>query len=434
MNAPLQAGLTGRAPAPPEKPFLFTLARSSLPTLLLFGCALIQHVYAAVYSWETPIWHPRNELAHYDFIDSLSKGHWPKPGASISDETFNLTLAHFQWKSPDDFDGTKEGMGVEGLSYENHQPPVYYAVMAVPNALLRIANVAPATRVRLLRLFQNGVVGLGLLLVFPIFSSLHRSLGISRVAGGLIACWMATTNCVRYASLGNDSFAVFACNLVFLFCALWFEKKQTFWAVAAALTTSLAMLVKFTNGLVLPVYAATWFTLLIGARRRPGKKDIFLLLLPLLPVLLYMGFNMFACGEPMRTSATKDSFEHLIPGIAGTPEFVHRLMNDAFCLTQFHILFPPWGLLLAVACLSASVLLSIYRIVTNRDRKASLLLLGCCLLVAGLLAAAALLNHFRPGVRWEAFRHYAGVQLACWWALLGGIWGCFGREKIGGNP
>lgn len=404
-----------------------TLDDISTPLLFLALVAVL--VGNAVFSWHLPIWQPRNELAHYDFIDALSRGHWPAPGKAIGDDVFAATVKLFKWKRPPLFDGTRESMGVEGLSYESHQPPVYYLIMALPHAALRATGCPIAYRIRLLRLLQSCLVAAGIVLVFPIFASLRRSFGIEMMWGGIIACWMGLVNGVRYSSLGNDALSILACNLFLLFCALWHEKRNPRLGVAAGAAAAVAILTKYTNGLVLPVFAVVWLVQLFRDHPRPTRKEIAILLIPAMPVLAYLAFNAAVYGDPMRTGATKESFAHLVKGMSNSGTFLRILIADACCLTQFKILFPSWGYRLLGGLLLLSATLSLYRAIAGIDRARSLLNLACCILLAATLGSALALNAFRPGVRWEGFRHYAGLQLVFWWALLAGLPRCRAPAK-----
>ena len=127
--------------------------------LEMWLAALLAATFAGNIAWtlEQPIWSPRDEIAHFDYVEKLSVGRLPLPDEPISDSTFAMCL-EFSWARPADFDGTRPSMGLAGTSYEAWQPPLYYALLTPPNLLLESLGANPRLRITVLRLFQTGDV------------------------------------------------------------------------------------------------------------------------------------------------------------------------------------------------------------------------------------------------------------------------------------
>ena len=121
-------------------------ARLARPTLALI--VLVYLALASLYAVRVPIWNAPDEPAHYNFIRSIAVDHrLPilEPGAYDQARLGQLTSEHF----PAD-------QSVIGLSYESHQPPLYYLV-ATPVLLAR-ASADPRAQGVALR-FVTVIIG-----------------------------------------------------------------------------------------------------------------------------------------------------------------------------------------------------------------------------------------------------------------------------------
>lgn len=420
-----------------------------------------------------PVWAPRNELAHYDYIARIAAGSLPHAGDRISSDTFRMTMeSGFRWKTPAGFDGTRESMGIEGRSYEAQQPPLYYAALAVPERAMQLADVAPHVRIPALRIFQGIVVFAGAALAILLFRELSLLTGISATSGWLFAALLALLNATRFATLGNDAFGLFFGNLMFWADFRAIRTRRLGPAVFGALACSAAMLTKYTSAALLPVHSVLLLALAIevrrsaeAARRDPAdtrdpsdeKDDIdsplaatdrirhpakpgqspplalftLALLLPFLLVIPWVLYRLATGGDWLGgAGVTQGMFRGRAGEIRGAARFLYSLVLDALRLQHAGVEWPVriWQIAAAMFALNAAFAIrSLLRARTapapcarpSRDAASSpgthvgapavLLLFSSISLT--ILAVALWLNTRAPGFWWNAFRHYIALQL-----------------------
>lgn len=376
------------------------------------------------------IWSPRDEIAHFDYIEQLSSGHWPQAGEMISDRTFAMCLHDFDWPRPDDFDGTRGTMSVFAFSYEAWQPPLYYALMVLPNRALDWLDVSPTTRLVTLRLLTLGFVYAGLLMVVALFYELGKLGAVGREVGWLVALALAVTNLQHYFSLGND-------NLAPLFGATFFwlharhhrlgESRCLWWA---AFVTGLGIWCKFSNGLLLVVHVV--LCLLrprAGALESTWRSRLATLVIPLGMAIALLTLNHFRFGEVLNISTTEERFAPRTVSTDYSPLFLTFLVHDSLLLiwkngARFVAAHPRtlawwWGFAATLAVNALLVLVCRLRGKWTARQGVVLLAVG---ITAMVVAAAAILNLKRPSVYWYNFRHFFAYAVPWFTAIsLSGI-------------
>ncbi len=392
-----------------------TLVEPVLKLAALAACASAW-VASAALAWKAPVWGPRNELAHFDYIESVSRGALPRSGGLIAESTFQITIEGFEWKRPAGFDGSRESMGAEGRSYEAQQPPLYYALMAAPNLALRVGGAPPLLRVRLLRLCQIALVAGGALLAVALFRELSLLFGISALNGYLLAAWLALINGARFTTLGNDSLSLLLCNLVLWLDARAWRTGRAGFAALAGGAAGAAFLCKYTNGLIFLVH----ITMTFGAwreKRWPRLQFLGALFLPFVIALAWAAFSLARSGGAPDFLATQALFEGQTGSVRGGWRFLRILILDSLRLGHAGVAAPVSAPRYVIAMIALNGLLSAARFARERRPNWNAALFASSLFAALLLGVAAALNANYPGVWWSAFRHFGGYQ-AIWFTAI----------------
>ena len=390
-------------------------------TSLLMGMVVLVPlvmVLNLVAAWRAPVWSPRNELAHYDFIDQIGRLRLPRPGDPISDYTYRITTGGFTWKKPSGFDGSRESMGIEGLSYEVHQPPLYYTLMAIPNIWLKSRGEVPAVQIRLLRCVQVLVAGLGFLLLIPIFRELSVLGGFSTAYGVIAAVGMMLCNVGTYTTLGNDSFSALFCNLAVLFHLRYWRRGAIAELAGASFAVAGALLVKHTNGLMLPLHLVSAASFALSRHDGAARKPLLIGAIPVFLLAISLVFNRLYFGRFLPLDVTEQYFENVVTPTRGAWRLVRTLVLDSLTLRHLHFQWPPWAARYLLAMLALNTLLSGYRVLWLRARGGEVIVLICCLMSLSVIGSALFLNTYKPGVWWSAFRHFYGYQVFWWIALF----------------
>jgi len=380
-----------------------------LRTYLLFLLAVI-FVLNVMYTVRKPIWNPRNELAHYDHIDRFSSGRVPRLNDDISDYSYEVTLEHFSWNTPEGFDGSRASMGIEGKSYEAHQPFLYYSLLAPPNALLKYLAVSPPTQITILRVIQLLFVQAGILLLIPIFKEIHRIAGVKSIYGYLMALGMAFSNIGSYHSLGNDNLSLLICNAAVYFCLVSWRRGAFAWRILAGLTAGAAFLVKYTNGLILIIHVILWALLFVGRKESRERRNILPFSLPFLMIAAYLLINQLLYSDTLRTSVTESYFGSVMLPTPGVVRFLKGMIVNSFSLIHLGIITPGSVMWIVLFMVVLNTVVCGWRSFVGKGAY-DLLVFVAGIMACLVILSATLLNEFRPGVRWGAFRHYYGFQL-----------------------
>lgn len=249
-----------------------TVGRLSLDSAQRLGIVVVLVAYASLavqYARLTPPWQAPDEPAHFNYIARVAVSPWDPPVIEPGDYPFayleKLKARRFPKEWP-----------IAGISYEDHQPPLYYYLAAVAYRLAPPETTARLLAVRLVSVALGGIV------VFGAWWFARR--------GWPGNAWLplATAGFVGFlpmhlavsAAANNDALA----NAVAVLALAWsFERAMRQVegerrAVVSGVLLGLAFLIKLT--VVLPVLAAlaTAEWLALRRRARPSPRAILRLL------------------------------------------------------------------------------------------------------------------------------------------------------------
>lgn len=393
------------------------MIRRLLPVYLVL-LIIVSLVSLAWLIWgDGTIWSPLDEIAHYDYIHELSTGRVPHPKEFISDHTLGITLDYFGFPAGmAKYDGAKESLGAMGRSYEAQQPPVYYLLMAAPDAMLERAGVSPPTVIRLLRSVNILFYGGAAFFIVLAYRDLSPLCGLPPVYGYFVAFFATAVRYLFRYQLDSDHLsALLGAACVYLAIHLWRTRDHRYvaWSGLAAV---LAVLTKYTNGLLLLGWLLN--TLFYYERaERPRARIRLRHAAPLLLLPLYFGINawLYGWGDILKTKDTMEYFRHLVTPAPAPNLVVGSFLNNSVSLE------PKWTqpipfLYLLLLVILVNYGLSFFRLFLLDDK--SVLPLFVATQTAGLiLLACMLLNAWVTTVDWRAFRYFEGYDIFWYTAL-----------------
>jgi hypothetical protein len=327
--------------------------------------------------FQTRVWSIKDEMQHFDYINAISEGYFPKSDRLISDYT-NSIIPEPAWQ-----DSFWIARGYRwNLSWEANQPPLYYAILAIPNIILKKYSVSSETNIYILRSITLFMVFCAvIILLFAAKSKIsfwHQSALLSAIIISYIA--------KDYITLSNDNLSVlFGALIFYLFTRNNGEVKLIIWLVA--LSSFAAVFVKLSNALLLVPCGL----LVLRHQKLFTKKDVLrvvglLLLFPAVKFLLIDG-----------NVATNTYFNFRGTGLIN---FLRIYFAQMLNLSESYSLWV--GLFLISVLIYTMVkslrLIGVISIGTIFQSTASIILLS-----------AIFLNFTVPGIHWGSFRHYAAV-------------------------
>lgn len=375
--------------------FAFVLA-----VALLFALAIHQ-------AMSTPIWSPRDEIAHFDYIDQLASFRDPRPIDSITDHTASLCRQGFVWKKPLGYDGSKSSMGLASWSYESQNPPLYYGILAPVHRLAKALEASGEAQVRILRIAGLLFFLAGALVLVPLFTELDRSFDIPRGYGYGLALIILATNHHYVATLGNDVLSIPLSGLA-LFLALRYWRTAGIGNLAGlAAAAGAASITKLTNAplVVLPLVAV------VAAHARTRDRAVAwhvwaLASLAPVPLLLYLAKNLATQGYLLGSPDARVIFATFVVPVRPLRDFLGTLVADSFNLQSFGVgLRPEITLALCVLLVVGAIRSLIFLKRDKRQGEAALHLLAVATVLA-TTTTALILDSSVPGVQWHVFRHY----------------------------
>lgn len=382
--------------------FVMNLKRLGFSAAALFLAAMAFHE-----ALTTPIWSPRDEIAHFDFIDHLASLRYPEPSDPITDYTARLCRDEFDWYKPRGYDGSKESMGLAGWSYESQSPPFYYALLAPILRATKALGAESTVQVLVLRVAGVTFFVVGALLFLPIFVELERTLRIPRTYGAWLALISLATNHTYVASIGNDVLSIPLSGAAFYFALRSWRSALPSDLIALSLVAAAASVTKLTNVplLILPVIAV------VSAHVRPRNRHVTpwvwtCLPLALLPLLFFLATNVVASGHLLGSAEARNVFATFVKPVRPVGAFLGTMVADAFNLQSFGIGLRPEIKLGLATLMLLGILQSLAWIAMGSRRPEAVLHLISAGAVALTMAVALLLNELIPGVHWHAFRHY----------------------------
>jgi 4-amino-4-deoxy-L-arabinose transferase-like glycosyltransferase len=300
---------------------------------LLFVVILLVYLLAgALYMLVTPAWQNPDEPAHYNYISALAgHGAFPELVASCYNQDYLLTLVSS--KFPKD-------MSIEGVCYEFHQPPLYYA-LAVPVFLFTDGQLLAIRAVSVL---------FGVLTIVLVYHT-GRTVFPSRpeiALGAMALTAFVPMHAAILASVNNDALAgLFFAGILFLLIRRL--RPATIPSVKEDIL--LGMLLGFVLVTKITVYIAvplTGITLLFltATRRhallRPMLTVFSLALLIALPwyvrnAALYGGFDILGLQRHDEVVVGQLRTSDFIAEVGGT-----QYLNN-FIITTFHSFWGQFG-------------------------------------------------------------------------------------------
>ena len=339
--------------------------------------------------FETPIWSLRDEVQHFDYINCLSEGYFPKAENAISSYSYLLIDS----LPPTWSDSILIAKGLGPKSYEANQPPLYYALLALPNLSMKMLHVNPIIQIHTLRLLSILMVLMAVLVLLFTANKLFRwspFLAFTTLLSAGIITFVAADS---YTTLGNDLLSPLFGAILFLLFAESFRAKDAikylFLIVAiASLATSF---VKISNSLLFIPCA-----LLVRYRWNSLTKKhgtLLIALFLLFPILKYLLFhNSIATNQQFFFSGFHNIwwfFRYFFSSMLGLPvayaAWVGLPLNFLLIFSLFHVLHEQQTNIENII-IEASLLTTLF-----------------------VVLLAVLLNYTIHGVHWYLFLHYGSM-------------------------
>jgi hypothetical protein len=388
----------------------------SLIQKMLFGyfvLLFLVYVWIAIdYTWKLRIWSPIDEIAQYDYIDKVSSGHFPVPGEKISDYTAYLSINYFDWIKDNSFNGTKESMGLSGLSYEVHQPPFYYLVMAIPNLIVKALPISPWMKIKFLR--EIGVLAqvVSAIIIGACIFKCRKYADIHPLWSLIVPVIILIPGWEWRSPINNGNFALLMVSLSLLFLLVYLGDQDKHWSGAlSVLFASLSFLTKYTYGLLLVLILGVYLIIFWKNRnRKKGMifwKQALLMFSPLVIILLYFAFNVFrfGFGDIFGSKAVANLMASQM--IIETWGFglAKLLIVTAFSIPYLQVQ-PPWTIIFLTGC-GLTTIRVVWLFLKGKHREYSLYVMSLGV-VASIMVLAWLLPKLSPTVDWGFFRHFYG--------------------------
>jgi hypothetical protein len=339
--------------------------------------------------FETPVWSLRDEIQHFDYINCLSDGYLPKAEHAISSYSDHL-IDSLPPTWPDSM-LTANGFGRK--SYEANQPPLYYALLAAPNLLLKKFHVNPMIQIHTLRLLSLLMVLGAVLVLLYTANNLFVWSPFLAYTTLLAAGIMTLVAHGSYTTLGNDLLSpLFGVVLFHLFIQSFRAMngmKYLFLIVAlASLATSF---VKVSNALLfIPC------TLLIRYRWNSLTKKHSILLIALFLLFPIIKYSLFH-----NSIVTNQQFSFV--GFQNIWWFFRFFFASMLGLP---IVYAAW----VGVTLNLLLIFSLFYIFRKQQTNIESIVIEISLLTTLFVVLSAIfLNYAIHGVHWSLFRHYGAT-------------------------
>jgi len=171
-------------------------ARRAAPWQLALGAVVVGYLaLGTAYTLLTPPWQAPDEPAHFNYVAQVAANPWRPPRIAAGDWDAERLEALKAARFP-------AGASIDGIAYEDHQPPAYYYLAALA---WRAAPGTPLARLRAVRLIG---VGLGLVTVIATFVALWAFVAdpVLAVAGAGFVAFLPMQLAVTSAA-NNDALA-----------------------------------------------------------------------------------------------------------------------------------------------------------------------------------------------------------------------------------
>lgn len=306
----------------------------------------------------SPVWNPNDELPHLDYIDRLAfESRIPSDGEFISDRTFRFHL-DLKVQNPHDFDGTKKKIYPIGYSYESHQPPLYYSLMAIPWRLLADSGLTAELKLDIMRLISFGFQLAALLLIFPFFKELQKMYPGSLSPEFPFFCFafLLFTGLQNRFGINNDQAATLPVLLSSIYYLRFRNTGTSRYLTASSLLASVAFWIKFTTGL----YALVLFIALVfqfsGDLRKFRFRSFLNISFPfvLIPTLLLLNLYIFGYKNWLNNEHNKLILSFFQPGMLEFRNVILLQWKELFGL-EFLWNFHPVGITIGYVFLAFSI-------------------------------------------------------------------------------
>lgn len=224
-----------------ERPHLFILA------VIVLGYWLI----GALYAIQTPLWQAPDEPAHYNYI------------RQIADDGCCPVIEMGDWDSPylEELKSTHFAptltANIASIEYEDHQPPLYYALGAIPYRLTGGSVIA----VRLLSVMLGTGAVIGVYIVGRLL--LPNRHGTALSAAALVA--FIPQHGVILGSINNDALAELWVTLMLVLVTVYLRQPKTLtlptWARRSYSVGVFIVAAALLLGANLPVSVGVWLAL-----------------------------------------------------------------------------------------------------------------------------------------------------------------------------
>lgn len=369
------------------------------------------------YTMREPVWGAIDETAHMDYIEKLSNGRFTmNTDSPIENEIFQ-SFEYTRWTKPSGYDGTMHSAGLVALSYELHQPPLYYFIMALPNWLMKQFDVAIVQRVMVIRLL-SWLLFFGALLIgyFSLINLLNRfKLSVSVFFAQLYVLFLLLVGSSSRFGISNDWLSlILVHSIIWLLIYLYFEKRKS---VIPWMHALIAALIITKQTYVLLAFMFFLAGILIDTSFYKSIRHYVFYL----PVLFWYVAFIY---QGQQISVTHTMFNLLLPaGMLDFKTFLLLIIHNALdwnSLVPFSLMTGYWVLLLY----GLSVITVFY------FRK-SVWLIGFSMVVLFFLVIQMfLLNKWIGGVHWYAYRHFNGYGFFIFIGAFGWLINVFDQIKL----
>jgi hypothetical protein len=371
--------------------------------------ALVVIIKGFQYMNTSAVWSPVDELAHMDYIEKIStKNKFPTTGEPIEEEIFNSIFLS-NGPKPGIIVNGQPSLGPFGFSYEAQHPPLYYALLSLPNKIMINAGVNVIQRVKILRIISFSFLVLGLLILLPVFKSLNQiwPFPTGNWLGDLCILFCSITFFSNKYGLGNDMLSPLLINSSILCLLLFIKNKKTRFVFFTVLFAILAVLTKYTNMIWTLIDIILVISVLIYRRQFFSKKNI-LSLSPILLLIIFITYKLYFTPAHgiIDNSEISKYFSMVLPAhIFSFKTFLSILYNDMLDASFIYkkIEIPVYFLII----LTSITFLLLFVNIKRTSKKLPWVLLSFLILVL-LYVLMFCLNQFVAGVHWYAYRHYMG--------------------------
>ena len=220
---------------------------------------VVSLVVGVAYAASLPPWDYFDEEQHVDYIHYLVKRHeLPVMGTSVSPEIITSVFETDRWarlgltrpKGTDPAD-----MGLEGVSYEAYQPPLFYLTMTVPYAVLPEPMLIKLYGLRVLVVLTGTISVLGGYALMRAICPGEQSLAV----GGATLLALIPERAMAVARVNNDALAELMAIVVLWLLALSVKRGIDLrLGTAVGVATGLALLCKSNTVAVIPAVLVVW--------------------------------------------------------------------------------------------------------------------------------------------------------------------------------